>query len=210
MPELERGIGLIGNGGHAREIASYLGKGRVAFNAVHPAYLTGESGLIDIGTTAEELLACPVVAAVGSPGLKRELLAVWRGKTFATIVAPTATMLTQTALGDGVILAPSVVISVGVTLGPHVHVNVGATISHDCTVAEFGTISPGAHIGGGVHIGPGTFLGIGSIVRDHVSICEGALIGAGAVVVKDITTPGTYVGNPARWMSNRSGWQALS
>jgi acetyltransferase-like isoleucine patch superfamily enzyme len=31
-----------------------------------------------------------------------------------------------------------------------------------------------------------------------VSICEGAVIGAGAVVTSDITEPGIYAGNPAR------------
>ena len=33
-----------------------------------------------------------------------------------------------------------------------------------------------------------------------VSICDGAVIGAGAVVTKDITTPGIYAGNPARFI----------
>ncbi|MEQ6119236.1 acyltransferase [Reichenbachiella sp. MALMAid0571] len=31
-----------------------------------------------------------------------------------------------------------------------------------------------------------------------VSICDNVVIGAGAVVTKDITQPGTYAGNPAR------------
>jgi acetyltransferase-like isoleucine patch superfamily enzyme len=31
-----------------------------------------------------------------------------------------------------------------------------------------------------------------------VSICDNAVIGAGAVVTKDITEPGVYAGNPAR------------
>jgi len=30
------------------------------------------------------------------------------------------------------------------------------------------------------------------------TICDHAVIGAGAVVTKDITEPGIYVGNPAR------------
>ena len=31
-----------------------------------------------------------------------------------------------------------------------------------------------------------------------VTICDGAVVGAGTVVTKDITEPGIYVGNPAR------------
>jgi acetyltransferase-like isoleucine patch superfamily enzyme len=31
-----------------------------------------------------------------------------------------------------------------------------------------------------------------------VSICDGVVIGAGAVVTKDITEKGVYVGNPAK------------
>jgi acetyltransferase-like isoleucine patch superfamily enzyme len=31
-----------------------------------------------------------------------------------------------------------------------------------------------------------------------VTICDRAVIGAGAVVTKNITEPGIYVGNPAR------------
>ena len=31
-----------------------------------------------------------------------------------------------------------------------------------------------------------------------VKICDGCVIGAGAVVTKDLTQPGIYVGNPAR------------
>jgi acetyltransferase-like isoleucine patch superfamily enzyme len=31
-----------------------------------------------------------------------------------------------------------------------------------------------------------------------VRICDDAVIGAGAVVTKDISTPGIYAGNPAR------------
>jgi acetyltransferase-like isoleucine patch superfamily enzyme len=35
-----------------------------------------------------------------------------------------------------------------------------------------------------------------------VSICDRAVIGAGAVVTKDITVPGVYAGNPARLLRN--------
>jgi acetyltransferase-like isoleucine patch superfamily enzyme len=38
-----------------------------------------------------------------------------------------------------------------------------------------------------------------------VSVCDGAVIGAGAVVTRDITTPGIYAGNPARRLRGVSG-----
>jgi acetyltransferase-like isoleucine patch superfamily enzyme len=33
-----------------------------------------------------------------------------------------------------------------------------------------------------------------------VRICDNVVIGAGSVVTKDITIPGVYVGNPARFL----------
>ena len=41
-------------------------------------------------------------------------------------------------------------------------------------------------------------LGIGSVVSNNVNICSSCKLGAGAVVVKNITEPGTYVGVPVR------------
>ena len=35
-----------------------------------------------------------------------------------------------------------------------------------------------------------------------VSICDRVVVGAGAVVTKDITEPGTYVGNPAKKLNS--------
>jgi acetyltransferase-like isoleucine patch superfamily enzyme len=41
-------------------------------------------------------------------------------------------------------------------------------------------------------------VGAGATVIQYVSICQECVVGAGAVVIKDISEPGIYVGNPAR------------
>ena len=46
-------------------------------------------------------------------------------------------------------------------------------------------------------IGNNVLIGSNSTILP-VSICDDVVIGAGAVVTKDIKNPGTYVGNPAR------------
>jgi acetyltransferase-like isoleucine patch superfamily enzyme len=47
------------------------------------------------------------------------------------------------------------------------------------------------------HIGNNVSIGSNATILP-VRICEGTVIGAGAVVVKDITRKGIYVGNPAK------------
>ena len=51
---------------------------------------------------------------------------------------------------------------------------------------------------GTVSVGTGTWIGIGSAVINNIGITGNCIIGAGAVVTRDITEPGTYVGVPAR------------
>ena len=47
------------------------------------------------------------------------------------------------------------------------------------------------------HIGNHVFIGSNATILP-VSICDNVVIGAGAVVTKDINTPGIYAGNPAK------------
>ena len=75
-------------------------------------------------------------------------------------------------------------------------INTGATIDHDNLIEDYVHISPGVHLAGTVKVGQGSWLGIGSVVSNNINITSGCKVGAGAVVVKDITEPGTYVGVP--------------
>jgi acetyltransferase-like isoleucine patch superfamily enzyme len=47
------------------------------------------------------------------------------------------------------------------------------------------------------HVGNHVSIGSNATILP-ISICDNVVIGAGAVVTKDITTPGIYVGNPAK------------
>jgi serine acetyltransferase len=44
-------------------------------------------------------------------------------------------------------------------------------------------------------------VGTQAAFRQHLRICDDVVIGMGAVVVKDIVQPGTYVGVPAKKVS---------
>ncbi|HIF04807.1 MAG TPA: N-acetyltransferase [Candidatus Poseidoniales archaeon] len=117
-------------------------------------------------------------------------------------------------LGDGVFIGPFVEIQKGVSVGARTRVQSHAFICELVTIGEDCFISHGAmfindpfRTGGPARgdqtqwkettIGDRVSIGTNATIMP-VSICDDVVIGAGSVVTKDITEPGTYAGNPAR------------
>jgi acetyltransferase-like isoleucine patch superfamily enzyme len=195
---------LLGDGGQADEIESFLPPGGVAARAVTRDYL--RDGLVDAAHPPDELLALPAIAAAGLPGVRRVLVDAWPGATYARVLAEGCWVARTTDIGEGSVVAPGAVITAA-TIGRHVLVNVGASLAHDVVAGDFVTVGPGARVGGGTRLGDGVFLGIGAVVRDRVTLADGVLVGAGAVVIDDVVEPGAVVvGNPARVIRVERVW----
>ncbi len=85
-----------------------------------------------------------------------------------------------------------------VTIGDHCFIGHGVMFINDL-------FTHGGPSGGNKDLWKSTFIGhhvsIGSNATIlPVSICDHVVIGAGAVVTKDITEPGIYAGNPAKFL----------
>lgn len=100
-------------------------------------------------------------------------------------------------IGEGTAVMANTVINSGSRIGKHCIVNSGAIVEHDNHLDNYVHISVSARLGGAVWVGKAARIGIGSSISNNVNICGGCMIGAGAVVVKDIREPGTYVSVPA-------------
>ena len=128
-----------------------------------------------------------------------------------TIVEPCN--LYECTLGDGCFVGPFVEIQKGVTIGARTKVQSHAfvcelvTIGCDCFIGHGVMFINDKFSGGGPARGNKT-LWSRTTIGDRVSIgsnatilpvtiCNDSVIGAGAVVVRDILEPGVYVGNPA-------------
>lgn len=57
---------------------------------------------------------------------------------------------------------------------------------------------------GKVHIKENAFIGCNTVICNSVTIGEGAIVGAGSVVTKDIPPFQVWAGNPARYIKNRA------
>lgn len=200
-------IGLLGDGGQADEAESYLKPDlSVSFRAVSQQYMDTHSK-INLEAPPDHLKSVRVIAAIGSPALRKEMVAKWPGENYYTLIADRAHVNSMAKIGVGTIIAPMAVIAPNVVIGKHVLVNIGATISHDTRLGDYVTISPGVHIAGKVEIGEGVFVGIGAAISNNVKIAAGSVIGAGAVVLDDIIDENSVVvGMPGKVIRKNDSW----
>lgn len=82
-----------------------------------------------------------------------------------------------------------------VSIGPEAAV---LTLGHDPQSSEFGDL------GGAVTIGDRAWIAYRAIVLPGITIGEGAVVGAGAVVTKDVEPYTIVAGNPAQVIKMRS------
>ena len=117
-------------------------------------------------------------------------------------------------IGDGCFIGPFVEIQCGVQIGNRCKVQSHSFICELVTIGDDCFISHGAMfindnftLGGPAQgnkelwkstlIGNNVSIGTNATILP-VRICNNVVVGAGAVVTKDITEPGIYTGNPAR------------
>jgi acetyltransferase-like isoleucine patch superfamily enzyme len=65
-------------------------------------------------------------------------------------------------------------------------------------VDDYVTAAAGVLVSGSVRVGSGAYLGSGCQIIQEVSIGEDALVGIGAVVLRDVPPHTTVLGNPAK------------
>lgn len=88
-------------------------------------------------------------------------------------------------------------------IGEHAHVDAYVHVGHDAHVGEDCTLVAHSVICGHVTLEPNVYVGAGALIRQRLRIGEGAMIGMGAVVVRDVPPNCVVVGNPARFLKPR-------
>lgn len=117
-------------------------------------------------------------------------------------------------IGDHCFIGPFTEIQAGVTIGTgtriqsHSFICELVSIGKDCFISHGAMFINDLFSGGGpargnqhlwkkTQIGNNVSIGTNATILP-VNICDHVVVGAGAVVTKDITEPGIYAGNPAK------------
>jgi acetyltransferase-like isoleucine patch superfamily enzyme len=151
---------------------------------------------------------------MGEPRLKKVgIVDVTFGES-VTVVEPAN--IYGCTIGDGTFVGPFVEIQRGAVIGKRCKIQSHAfvcdlvTIGNDCVISHgvmfindlFKTGGPANNnraLWAATTIGNHVSIGTNSTVL-AVTICDHVVIGAGSVVTKDITKPGIYAGNPAKFL----------
>lgn len=196
-------IGASGHGKVVADIAIKMNKWQsIAFLDDDQAIKTS-MGLEVIGKTADAFTykdEADFFVAIGNNATREKVQEklIKEGLNVVSLIYPSAVIGTDVEIGMGTAVMAGVVINSSSRIGNGSILNTSSSLDHDNVIEEYVHISPGVNLAGTVKVGKGSWLGIGSTVSNNVNICSGCKVGAGAVVVKDITEPGTYVGVPVR------------
>ena len=191
---------IVGKGGHAHVIRSLLAHDRVRF------LVDGERETDDIGQ-AEFFAGEPdrdgdYYVGIGDNQARRAYFDRLKrlGLRLPPCLAPTAFVARDATLGEGVFLAPGAVVNARSRIGDNVIVNTLASVDHDCEVGDDSQLAPGVTFGSHIRVGRGCFFGMRSCVIPRLDIGEGAIVMAGALVVRSAPAGVMLGGVPARIM----------
>ena len=202
---------IIGAGGHAQVVADILlrmvDNGHrimpVGFLDDNPA-LTGLNflGLPVLGKVSDlpNMTCDSLIVAIGENRIRKHMLQQLdsNGGRFAVALHPRSILAPDVEVGDGSMVCAGAIVNTGTVIETNVILNTGCTVDHHNLIGDHVHIAPGVHLGGEVQVGEGTLIGIGATVMPRRRIGCWSVVGAGALVDKDVPDGVVVVGMPAR------------
>ena len=123
--------------------------------------------------------------------------AVSKGAVLTNFIHPSVD-LTMTRWGLGNYIQEGVITQAEVEVGDNSSIHIGTLIGHESKIGNSVFIAHAVSISGCCQIGDGCFIGTNATILPRTKIGKWSIIGAGAVVTKDVPDYSVAVGNPAK------------
>lgn len=123
------------------------------------------------------------------------------GGKLATIISPIAYVSRYATIGEGTIVMHKATICAEAKIGCNCIINTMVDVDHGAQIGNFTHLSVNVLVAGEAKIGERCFCGIGSIISNQIVIVSDVILGAGALVIKNIVESGIYIGSPSKLYS---------
>lgn len=144
------------------------------------------------------------IVAIGESKVRRKYAKLIKEANVEAINAihPRSTISKKAKLGKGIFIGAGVVIGPYSVIGDYSIININSVIPHYNSIGDYVNIAPGVNMGGGCKIGECSFVGIGSTIKQYTNVGANSIIGAGAVVIRDVGENVVYAGIPAKFIKD--------
>lgn len=142
-----------------------------------------------------------VAMGIGAPNTKKaiaEKLVGLENVTYPNLIHPSVKYSKYNTIGKGNVICEGNILTTNIDIKDFVTINLNCTIGHDVVIESHTTILPNASVSGNVVFEERVDFGTNATIIQGVRVGEGTIVGAGAVVVKDLPEKCTAVGMPAK------------
>lgn len=204
---------IIGAGTYGQVYAEYLKDSYtvLGFYDDNPEIIGQEINGVKVVDKVEEAFnlkkEIAVFVPIGNNAVRVELLKEFEDKGFyiPSFIHPQAIVHSSVLLGKAVYILPGTNIMPLTSIGDYCMMSVNTVVSHHTILEQGVFLSFGVNIGASMVLEKYTYVGIGATIMTGVkSVGEKSLIGAGAVIIRDVPDGATVVGNPGRVLPSSS------
>lgn len=142
-----------------------------------------------------------VFIPIGNNPIRIKLIQRFKDEGFnlPSFIHPEAIIHSTVSIGETVYILPGTHIMPLTKIGNYCMISMGVNIAHHNTIEQGCFFSQGTNIGASLHINEMAYVGISATIMTGVhSIGRNSLIGAGAVVIKDVPENAIMAGVPAK------------
>lgn len=193
---------VIGAGGHAKVVLSTL---RAAGTEVAglleeeaPESNVEVMGYSVVGTVMEfSGKGHGAVIAIGDNAVRQRIAKEYEFE-WISAVHPSAVVDSSATIEKGAVVFAGAVVQPMSRVGFHAILNTSCSVDHDCQIGDFSHIAPGAHLAGSVNLEAGVFVGCGATIVPRIKVGAWSIVGAGAVVIREVASGTAVAGCPAK------------
>jgi sugar O-acyltransferase (sialic acid O-acetyltransferase NeuD family) len=142
---------------------------------------------------------------IGNPAIRKKLYETFLsiGGKIESVISPKAHIGPfDNHIAAGVNLMIGCVLTHNINVGKGTLINQNATIGHDTNIGKFVEVAPGVNISGYCGIGDLCNIGTNATILPQIKLGRNVIVGAGAVVTKNIPDDSVVVGIPAQKIRN--------